>query len=90
MLEKRVNLGIEEGKRYGLCFDDFFCSIWYLTITIDANAMLVGIMNPVYFQMCADMVLQRYIHKEKGKDEEVEINENPNDKLPSKHNQNAL
>lgn len=34
-------------------------------ITIDANAMLVGIMNPVYSQMCADMALQRYIHKEK-------------------------
>jgi hypothetical protein len=50
-----------------------FVVIWYLMITIDANAMLVGIMNPVYFQMCADMALQRYIHKEKRKSEKVGI-----------------
>jgi len=48
-------------------------------ITIDANAMLVGIMNPVYFQMRADMALQRYIHKEKRKVEKVGISKARND-----------
>jgi hypothetical protein len=53
-------------------------------ITIDANAMVVGIMNPVYSKMCASMALQRYIHKEKKrKNEKVRINVNPSDDLPS-------
>lgn len=46
-------------------------------ITIDANAMLVGIMNPVYTQMCAEMALK----ETKGKVVKVGINGNPNDEI---------
>jgi hypothetical protein len=53
-------------------------------VTIDANAMLVGIMNPVYSQMCANMALQRYIHKEnKGRVKRSELVKTQLMKLPS-------
>jgi hypothetical protein len=46
--------------------------------------MRVGIMNPVYSQMCADMALQRYIHKEnKEKMRRSELVETQVIKLPS-------
>ena len=51
----RAILGVEEGEKYELFLMTWFCLelVFDDYDMIDANAMLVGIMNPVYSQMCA-------------------------------------
>lgn len=55
-------------------------------ITIDADAMLVGIMNPVYSQTCAYTALRTYIHKgekEESREGRLELLESRMMGLPS-------